>query len=312
MAINPYITDNLLPTLRLLPLMPAVQALFTDDNLLTIMTFEMNSKIVPLIDNQTEEYFVNYYDIPFDASVNTYTIPPRATAAKLRAVSFVDPNNNEIRLPRLRPEDIMGNINSNGFAINPSLWGFYLKNNKVMLYLGSFNGPSTSYKFVRMRYIRQPNRLVLSTACGQVVSIAGDAITVNAVPSAFTTADVYDLIPNTPQTFDSLLDGGAIVSIIGSVITFAAGTVPATLQKGDWVCLAGQSPIPQIPYNPGFELLLQLSAAKCLEIHGDTSGFNLAMSQASDMKNYFISLLTPRVDGNVIKLTSPNSIYNND
>lgn len=311
MATNPYLTDNLLPTLRLLPLMPSVQALFNDADLLTIMTFEMSSKIVPLIDNQAEEYFIQVDDIPYSTSQTVYSIPSRALAGKLRSVSFVDPNDNEVRIPRLRLEDIMSNVNATGLAINPALWGFYLRNNKVILYLGSTTGSSSSFQYLRLRYVRQPNQLVLSTACGEVVGIAGNVITVDSVPSTFSTSETYDLISNSPQMFDSLLDGGTITAIdtMAKTITFTAGTVPDDLQIGDWVCLANQSPLPQIPATPGIDLLLQLSAAKCLEIHGDTQGFNVAMSQAADMKNYFISVITPRVDGNVIRLASPNSLY---
>lgn len=308
---NPYITDTLLPTLRLLPLMPSVQALFDDANLLTIMTFEMTSKIVPLIDNQAEEYFIHIDDLPYSTSQTVYSIPSRALAGKLRSVSFVDPNNNEVRIPRLRLEDIMSNVNATGLAINPALWGFYLRNNKVVLYLGSTTGSSSSFQYLRLRYVRQPNQLVLSTACGEVVSIAGDVVTVDAIPSTFTTSETYDLISNSPQMFDSLLDDATVTAINTgtNAITFTTGTVPSDLAAGDWICLANQSPIPQIPYSPGFDLLLQLSAAKCLEIHGDTQGFNVAMSQAADMKNYFISVITPRVDGNVVRLTTPNSLY---
>ncbi len=308
---SPYITDVLLPTLRLLPLMPSVQALFTDANLLTIMTFEMTSKIIPLIDNQAEEYFIHVDDIPYDGQATVFSIPSRALAGKLRSVSFVDANQNEVRIPRLRLEDIMSNVNATGLAINPALWGFYLRNNQVILYLGSSTGNNNNFPFLRLRYVRQPNALVLSTACGEVTNIAGDVVTVDSVPSAFTTGSTYDLISNSPQMFDSLLDDATITAIdtMAKTITFTTGTVPAGLQVGDWVCLANQSPIPQIPYSPGFDLLLQLSAAKCLEIHGDVQGYNVAMSQASDMKSYFISVITPRVDANVIRLTTPNSLY---
>jgi hypothetical protein len=306
MASN-YTTDALIPTLRLLPLMPAVQALFTDDDLVTIMDFEMSSKILPLIDNQAEEYFIVPDDIPYNQSITVYSLPVRATADKLRAVSFVDSNNNEIRIPRLRPEDIMSNVNSTGLAINPALWGFYLQNDSVILYLGSFTGSSNAYKFLRLRYVRMPSTLVMEDACGQITNILGNVVTVDNIPSTFTTGILYDIVSNSPQMFVSRGDDLTINTIAGSNITF--DELPPTVQVGDWVALAMQSPIPQIPFKPGFQLLLQLSAAKCLEIHGDTQGFNVAMSQAADMKNYFISVITPRVDGNTIRLTSPNSIY---
>jgi hypothetical protein len=305
---SPYIVDSLLPMLRLLPLMPSVQALFTDSDLVNIMNFEMDSKIMPMMDNQAEEYGVYLFDIPYSNSITQYDMPIRAMGGKLRSVSFVDPNGNEVRIPRLRVEDIMSNVNATGLAINPALWGFYLQNNKVVTYLSTVNGGSSAFPTLRLRYLRQPNTLVLSSACGQITAIAGNVVTVNAVPSTFTTSVTYDLISNVPQMFVSYGDDLTITSIVGLNITFSA-TVSSKLQIGDFVCLAGQSPIPQIPWNPGFQLLLQLSAAKCLEIHGDTQGFNVAMSQATDMKNYFLSLLTPRVDGNVIRLTTPNALY---
>ena len=308
---SPYIVDSLLPTLRLLPLMPSVQALFTNANLVDIMNFEMDSKIVPMIDNQAEEYGIYVTDLPYSTSTTQYDIPSRALGGKLRSVSFVDSNGNEVRLPRLRVEDIMSNVNATGLAINPALWGFYFQNNKVMLYLGSMQGGSSSFAYLRLRYIRQPGTLVLSSACAEVVTVVGNVVTCLTVPTTFTTTSTYDMISNTPQMFVSHgddLDVTAVTTGAGGTITFT-DTPPSTLQPGDWICLAGKSPIPQIPYNPGFQLLLQLSAAKCLEIHGDVQGFNVAMSQAADMKSYFLSVITPRADANVIRLTTPNSLY---
>jgi len=304
---SPYTVDSLLPTLRLLPLMPSVQALFSNSDLTTILDFEMSSKIIPLIDNAAEEYFIVPDDIVYTPNITVYSLPIRATADKLRSVSFVDSNNNEIRIPRLRPEDIMSNVNSTGLAINPALWGFYLQNDKCVLFLGSFQGSNQNYKFLRLRYVRMPNTLVQEAACGQITAITGNTVTVNSVPSTFTTSITYDIISNSPQMFISQGDDLTITSIVGSNIAFTA--LPSTVQIGDWVCLAMQSPIPQIPFKPGFQFLLQLAAAKCLEIHGDTQGFNVAMSQAADMKEFFVSVLTPRIDGNVIRLTTPNSLY---
>lgn len=313
MPLSPYTTDSLLPTLRLLPLMPSVQALFSSSDLVTIMDFEMSSKILPLIDNQAEEYFIAIQDIPYSTTQTVFSLPVRATADKLRSVSFLDANNNEVRIPRLRPEDIMSNVNATGLAINPALWGFYLQNNFIVLYLSSVNGGSSSFPFLRLRYVRMPSTLVQEANCGQITNISGNVITVNAAPSTFITSATYDIVSNSPQMFVSKGDDLTVTSIVENVITFTAlPVIPSSLtgpQVGDWVCLAMQSPIPQIPFKPGFQLLLQLSAAKCLEIHGDTQGFNVAMSQAADMKTYFISVITPRVDGNVIRLTTPNALY---
>jgi hypothetical protein len=312
MAID-YTTTQLLSTLRLLPLMPSVQALFDDPNLLTILNFELASKIVPMIDNQSEEYGIYVVDLPYTTSTPVYSIPAiRAVGGKLRSVSFLDSNNNEIRLPRLRPEDTMSNVNATGLAINPALWGFYMQNNSIILYLGSIAGSSGSFKALRVRYMRQPNNLVATTDAARVSGISGNTVTVTNLPATYTTSVLYDLIAGNPG-FDALADDVTCTNITGLVMTFSALPVDqlgnVTLKVGDWICLSGQAPVAQIPFFPGYELLLQLGAAKCLEIHGDVQGFNIAMSQAADMKNYFISVLTPRVDGNTIRLTTPNSLY---
>lgn len=307
-----YSTTTLLSTLRLLPLMPSVQALFSNTDLLTVLTLEMKSKIYPLIDNQTEEYFVVRDDVPYNPSQRTFPLPARALGGKLRSLSFVDSNNNEIRIPRLRPEDTMSNVNSTGLAINPALWGFYLQNNDIVLFLGSTQGNTPAYKFLRMRYIRQPNSLVETSACAQVTGISGNDVTVSNVPATFSTLVQYDMVSNVPN-FNALEDDATCTAISSLTMTFSSLPVDSlgnvSLQVGDWICLSGQAPVAQIPYSPGYDLLLQLGAAKCLEIHGDAQGFNLAMSQAADMKNYLVSVLTPRVDGNVVRLTTPNSLY---
>lgn len=299
-------TNNLLPALRLLPLMPTVQALFTDSDLLYFLNIEMNSKLYPMIDNQQSEFFVYRDDIPYDSSVLVYDFPTRTLAGKLRSVSFVDANENEVRLPQLRPEDIMSNVNSTGLAINPALWGFYIENNKIRTYLSSVNGGNNNYKTLRLRYIRQPNQLVLNNQAAQVVLISGNAVTFSAIPNNYTTAQTYDAISQTPN-FNALQDDMVCTNISSLTMTFTS--VPSDLAAGDWICLSGQAPIAQIPANPGYNLLLQLAAAKALEVAGDVQGYSTAMSQAETMKAYFISVITPRIDGNVIRLTTPNSIY---
>jgi len=293
--------------------MPSVQALFTDDDLLTILNFELASKIVPMVDNQSEEYGIYVKDLPYSTSSQRYPIPAvRGVGGKLRSVSFLDSNNNEIRIPRLRPEDTMSNVNATGLAINPALWGFYVENNTIVLYLGSIAGSSGSFRALRLRYMRQPNNLVATTAAAKVVSIGGNVVTVDNVPTNYTTSVAYDMISGTPG-FDALQDDSTCTNISGLTMTFSSIPVDqlgnVTLKAGDWICLSGQAPVAQIPFFPGYELLLQLGTAKCLEVHGDVQGFNIAMSQAADMKSYFISVLTPRVDANVIRLTTPNSLY---
>lgn len=301
-----FTTTALLPTLRLLPLMPSVQALFSDSDLLSVMNMELQSKIIPMIDNQAEEYFIYYYDQTYNNSVSSYTLPSRTMANKLKSLCFVDSTGQEVLLNRLRPVETNAQVDVRGSTLSPFKVGFFMKNNKIVIYVNSIQGVA-NFPTLRMKYCRQPNNLVLTSACSQVSMISGNAVTVTNLPSTFSTSVTYDMISNAPM-FESWQDDAVCTNITSLVMTFSS--VPSSLAVGDWICLSGQSPIPQIPYV-GFNLLLQLSCSKCLEIHGDVQGFNVAMSQAKDMKDYFISVITPRVDDNPIKLSSIDSVWDN-
>jgi hypothetical protein len=305
MAIN-YTADQMIQTLALLPLMPTVQPLFTPQDQLTILNFELMNKVIPLIDLTAEEHFIYYYDQPYDTSVADYYLPYRGIGNRLREVCFVDSSNQEVIIDRLRPEEVASRMDVRGQTLAPFKVGFYLVNNRIHLYFNSATGV-TNFPTLRMKYIRQPNNLVLSTSAAQITNITGNVVTVNQIPTGYLTSVTYDMISGIPP-FISWQDDAVCTSIVGGGMTFTV--VPANLQVGDWICLSGQSPVPQIPVS-AINLLLQLGCAKCLEIHGDVQGFNVAMSQAADMKTYLVGILTPRVDGNPIKLSSIDSIWDN-
>jgi hypothetical protein len=307
MAIN-YTADTLISTLQLLPLMPSVQGLLNPSDLLTILNFELMNKIIPIIDNQAEEHFIYYFDQPYNQNVADYYLPYRGIGNRLREVCFLDATGQEIIIDRLRPEEIASRMDVRGQTLAPFKVGFFLVNNRIHLYFNTATG-ITNFSTLRMKYIRQPNTLVLSASAAQITNInyGTGQITVGALPSGYTTSVTYDLISNIPP-FISWADDAVCSNITGTVMTFS--NVPANLQIGDWVCLSGQAPVPQIPVS-AHNLLLQFACAKCLEINGDTEGFNVSMSQATAMKEYLVSILTPRVDGNPIKLSSIDSIWDN-
>ena len=306
-----YTLDTLVNTLQLLPLMPSVQALFTPANYGTILDFEMMNKLYPIASNVAEEYFVYYFDQVYNQNVYDYYLPYRGIGNRLREVCFVDTTGQEVLIDRLRPEEIASKMDIRGQTLSPFKVGFYLVNNRIHLYFNNWAG-TASFPTLRMKYLRQPNNLVFKAAVAQVLSINSslNQITLTGTPPASTylTTVTYDFISNVPP-FISWQDDIVCTNITGTVMTFAT-TIPAGLQKGDWVCLSGQSPVPQIPVS-GINYLLQLGAAKCLEIQGDAQGFGIAKSQADEMKQYFIDVITPRVDGNPIKLSSIDSIWDN-
>lgn len=297
-----YIVDNLVNSLKLRGLPPSSQQTFTQDGFIQVLSEEMMTNIVPLMDSVSEEYFVTNKDLTFDPNQSVYQIPPRAVGGKLRDVVFVDNMNNEINLPRLRPEDIK--TRSQFIRYQPAPWGFYIKDNAVNLFLGQTPNTQAGYPILRLKYFRRPNILTAAANAAQITGIVGNMVTVTAIPSAWSTANTFDVIDGVPG-FTSHGDDLTINLIMGTSITF--DSLPSSVAVGDWVALANYSPIPQIP--PEAHLLLaQYGAAKVLEAMGDIAGMSAALGKAEQMKAQFLMIITPRVEGSVIKLVSRSGI----
>lgn len=297
-----YTTDALLDTTRTDCLTPEADALFTNTRLLSILTFEQMTTLVPQIMAVQEEYFVHVTDIPLVSTQTAYDMPERAIGKKLRDVCLVDTSGNEVYLARVNPSDVKFYSQVN--TANSNQWQevFYLQNNSVML----LPGISPQYAYLRLRYYRRPSNLCATGSAGQitVINTLTKTITVAAIPGTWVVGNTVDFIDSTPS-FDSLQDDAAITLISNQDITFAA--LPTGLAVGDWVALSGTTPIPQLPYE-AHPILAQLGACKALEAMGDAN-VKMAWARYQQMSQSFYKVITPRTDSPAQKIVSPNNIY---
>jgi hypothetical protein len=277
-------------------------------DIIAFLDQEMRTTILPLVLAAQEEFFVTNYDQPVLQGVTTYTIPKRAAFATWRDVVFVDNNNLEINMSMLSPEYLKLTYPAGG---NPPLYvfGFILQNDKIILYPPTLSTP-TQYR-LRMKVKRRPNNLTETLNCGQVTAIntGTRVVTLTNVPVTWTTADTFDLIPNSPQ-FTSLQDDATITLINGNNITFTTLPVDATgafsLKVGDWVCPSQMSCIPQVPYDM-FPLLVQRGIIRTLESLGDTQNLQVAERRYADQAADFARTVSPRIDGAPKKIVNRNT-----
>lgn len=300
-----YTADKLVEDVKALSILPDSQLLLDPSEILRMMNFQMRSSLVPLIDSAAEEFFVHYEDIDYDPDQTEYGIPLRAVGTKLRDVVFVDSNGNEVGIPRLRPEQIKTGFQY-GIGYNFGMYGFFLKDQKIVLYIGNQSGVS-SYPTLRLKYFRRPSDCVVADECGQItlINTGTNEVTVDAAPSDWTTSLEFDFVKGSPH-FTSLGDSLTITGIAGNTLTFAE-ELPEDLVVGDWIAEEGETPIPQVPYE-AFPLLTQLTIIKTLEANRDTEGMKNAFATLEDMKKSFLQIITPRVDGSPIKLGGTGGI----
>lgn len=298
MAID-YTTDALLENARTNCLTPEADALFTDTRLLSILTFEQMTTLVPQIMEVQEEYFVHVMDIPLDADQTAYPIPERAVGMKLRQICLVDTAGNEVYLSRINPENLMqySQVNAGGSSAWTQIC--YLQNNSVML----LPGVTPEYVYLRFRWYRRPSNLCATGDAGLITAIDTLTNTVTVDGGTWAIGDTVDFIDSTPS-FDSLEDDAVVTGVSNQDITFAS--LPDDLVVGDWISQSGTTPIPQLPYE-AHPVLAQLGACKALEAMGDAN-VKMAWARYQQMAQSFFKMITPRTDSPAQKIVSPNNI----
>lgn len=278
-----YTTTGLLESLRNRGMLPdnAGEAL-DDSDLLDILTDELQTSIVELLIDTNEEYLVTHEDISVTANTAAYDIPERAVGAVVRNVAWLEGSDTYTPLARIEPEN----------EFEPGQEGFKFEGDQLVLV-----PTPTESGTLRVSYFRRPNDLVATTRVGTVSSVAGDVITLTAAyPSVFSltssTGQKYDLI-NGSGNFGSLEDGLTCTALSGSTVTLTG--VPTTLAKGDYVCLKGESPVPQMPVELR-KVLIAKAAARALESLGDPK-FQAAEALADKAQAKALGLLVPRGHG---------------
>jgi len=298
MAIIDYTTTSLVAAIKRRGSIPTAQQLFTDTDFIDLANDELGSNILPLIIKTREEYFVSYTDYNVgdymvDGQVKI-NIPYNAIGGKLRDVCFVTNSSSNpvlISLPRLSLEDI-----SAGYIDFAKPSGFYIQGNYIILYPNTVNQGT-----VRLYYLKRPSKLVSTSEAGYITGIntGTNEVTLSFVPNDWTTADTVDIIQPI-QPFSIMKTALSISAISSPTITLSS---VEGLSVGDWVCLEGESTIPQIPIEAHLTLA-QATVVKCLEAMGDREGMQAAEAKLKQNKEDFLSLINPRVDGAPKKVTN--------
>ena len=262
-------------------------------NLLALATEELHIRLLPLLMSVRAEFYVAR--TPCDYAITQdqaeYAIPARAIGMILRDVQIIE--GTSIRsLPEVNPDECSSTASG-------TVQGYYLQHNNVVLY----PTPASTTGTLRLRYYVRPSRLAATTDCAQISSIdtGTNAITVNAVPSSWTTSSVVDLVSaSVPYQCRSL--DKAISSLTSTTITFTS--LPSDLAVNDWVALAEYTPIPQVPFE--FQpVLAQMTVVKALEALGDNDGVARASKDLTTLQANALQLVTPRNQGEPKRVVVP-------
>ena len=289
MPSNPYTTEALLRSLRLRGFLPQGSGFNTAD-FLQLASEEQSLYVMAMLKGIREEYVVATLDIVVTSV--TVPFPHRAAGAALRSVAWVVDSGNVPLLTRIEPE-----LRNAYPATGDRPTAFMFEGNNVILV------PAATSGTLRVQYQQRLSRLVLPDACGQISAINTGTRTVTLeddLPADFEVSQTYDylskydFVSNAPNFIIrgmdyvcTSLDSGA------KTLTFSAD-LPDDLHVGDWLCNAGETPIPQLPAE--VHTLLGVRTAE-VSLQGQGSARYPAVHAATPQARAdAMALLAPRSD----------------
>lgn len=285
MATNLFTASYFLASLKRKGWVASSTALTTAD-ILDFINTAMRVHLAALLKSARDEYLVNEadYNVTLVAGTAQYRVPTRCTAAALRAVWVVDSQGNLAPLTRIDPES------RHDYPGTGSPAGYMLRGHTLQV-LPTPSGAGT----LRLAYLQRLSSVVEVAECGliTVINTGTGALTLSATkPSAFTTSETYDLVAG-KQPFSVLATDIACSAASGSSITLTAASLPSGLAAGDYVALAGQTPIP----NVAEEYHEFIKHQVIVDILTATGGARLdaAKAKLKDVSADVLRLATPRV-----------------
>lgn len=280
-----YSTTALLASIKRRGMLPASDEALTDTDLLALATEELQSTLTALLLSVREEYLITSEVQVVTAGTASYTIPARAVGQALRDVMYSSDGSSYLPLSRVEPE------RDGDYAGAGELLGYELQGNAIIL----TPTPSTS-GYLKIKYARRPSTLVQGAAVGIVTAIntGTRTVTVDNTPSTFTIDEVYDFVKASPG-FDWRGVDLVVTNVSGYNITFSAA-LPSSLVVGDYLCIAGESPVPQVPVelHPYLAHRVVLRAVEALGLNAKIA---VAEKQCERARLDALSLLTPRAEG---------------
>lgn len=269
----------------------------TTADLLGLFNEEQRVYLTAVLKSVREEYLVREadHDVALVAGQSRYRVPTRCVGAALRSIALLDSQSNPIPLTRVEPE------NDWRYPGTGSPCGYKLRGGTVQV-LPVPSGGGT----LRLGYLQRLSTIVDAEECGEITAIntGTHAVTFNAadtVPDDFLLTARYDFVRGS-SGFETLAIDQAPTALAANVLTFSS--LPSELAVGDFLALAGETPIPQVPVECQY-LLAQRVVVKILEAT-DSPRVKAAKAMLDEMKADVMALLSPRVTASSRVVVNPN------
>jgi hypothetical protein len=304
-AVHYYTADKLINSIRRSAQLPVNNNTFKEEDYLELADEELSLNIVPSIIRQHENYFLYTLPVPMEIGKSRYKIPSRATGNKLKDLTIQDPNG-QIREMTMIPLEHITDYQGSAFHRDARPI-YYVLNDEIVLFPETV--VNAEYTLLFTFYIK-PNKLVKLNQVAIITAIdaLNKTITVNNLPAAFNSTQLYDFVtvqsPHVTLGFDV-----PIVNINAGtkLIQFDPAYVfPERLAVGDHMCIQNETAIPQIPSDL-HPMLAKKVAIVCQQALGDTEGVQTSTASYNEIQTNVSTIIDNRVESAPKKLVNRNS-----
>lgn len=272
--------------------------LLGDSDLLELGDDVLKSRMVPLLKSLNGNFFLATTTEPLVSGTDAYDIPYRAVGRKFHDVKLSVDGTTEGVMNLLQIDDAYVQAE----AVDGVPIGYYYRGDQIVL------RPSPNYAdgYLELWYYLQPSCLVTPTAAARVTGINDPVVTVASLPSTMTAGVDVDFVQGRSGNRLLAMDE-AITNVAGTQLTFAADTVPSTLRIGDYIALAGETPVLQIP-DEAYPLFETLVGQRILYAISDFEGSKTLENDVKEETTELKKLLEPRTDQEPIKTVNPRGL----
>lgn len=294
-------TNQLVSLIRLTGMVPDSPGVFKPEDIISLLNTELLIGIVPSILQTKEEYFVFDIEKSIEANKSKYLIPSRAISGRLRDMFYKDSGGNEFNMVKISSDDRF--LFDNSVVDNTYYRKYYLEGASIALVPKVGSNPVGSLMF--KIYLR-PNKLVKDEEVAVISSIdtVTGIIVLSNLPSKFTVSKSYDFIKSgSPHNILSIDNSILTLNTATKTLTITAANIPSDLQVGDYLAIAGETCVPNIPTEL-HSVLAQRVRHQIMESQGDAQGYAAAGQRLSEMEGKTSLLTENRVDGSPTKIIS--------
>jgi hypothetical protein len=287
----PYLTSDLLASVRRRTFAPTGQNTFTNTDILAFGDEELSSLVIPALVELREEYFLTFSDQSITAGVNAYAVPNRAIGMAVREIKLVDSSGGYTDIPQITPESLRDDTTG-------SPEGFYMRDNSIILW----PRPAASVGTLRIFFLRQHSKLVETSSAAVISSLSNGNLTanVNAVPSTFAVGDTYDIIKSTGG--QEIINTDLSVTNLGTSSIDFTNALASTTQAGWYIAEAGETPLISLP--PEYRHALAQAVAVRMLKSMRMKGWDVEQKTLEQMLESAAMVASPRVIGEQTKILS--------